>query len=109
MILKDVKVDPIPKVDFIFKRSFSQENILKFHNATNSVDWANLVCTIADPQDSFTKFHTKYTNLYNTFFPLKKVKIGYTTKKTMANFWYKKLNQNQKQAVHKISQTPILY
>ena len=81
MILKDVKVDPIPKVDFIFKRSFSQENILKFHNAINSVDWANLVCTIADPQDSFTKFHTKYTNLYNTFFPLKKVKIGYTTKK----------------------------
>ena len=81
LIFKDVKVDSLPKVDYIYKRSFSQENILKFHNAINSVDWANSVCSISDPHESFTKFHTKYTSLYNTFFPLKKVKIGYATKK----------------------------
>ena len=81
LIYSDVKVKATPRKEFIFKRSFSPENVDRFCVALNAIDWNSILYGINDPQLSFTIFHTRYLLLYNRFFPLKKVKLGYKTNK----------------------------
>ena len=66
--------------EYIFKRVFSPEKISNFGLALDSTIWDNLFNTL-DAQEAFTNFHKYFVNLYNKHFPLKKIKIGYKTRK----------------------------
>ena len=68
--------------EYIFKRIFSPEKISSFCSALGTTNWNDLYCNIRDPQAAFTYFHTNFVRLYNKFFPLKKIKIGYKTRKS---------------------------
>ena len=81
LIYSDVKVNAAPKKEFIFKRSLSPENVARFCIALNAIDWDSILSGISNPQLAFTLFHTRYSLLYNRYFPLKKVKLGYKTNK----------------------------
>ena len=69
------------KEEYIFKRSFSPVKISNFCQALGSTNWSDIFINILDPQEAFTHFHSYFVKLYNKFFPLKKVKIGYKTRK----------------------------
>ena len=81
MIFSDINVKAAPKKEFIFKRSFLPENVNRFCIALNAIDWDSMLYEVSDPQIAFTLFHSRYMLLYNNHFPLKKVKLGYKTKK----------------------------
>ena len=81
LIYSDVKVNFSPKREFIFKRSLSPDNVARFCIALNAIDWNSLLSGISNPQLAFSIFHTRFSLLYNKYFPLKKVKLGYKTNK----------------------------
>ena len=70
------------KEEYIFKRFFHPEKVSNFCNALESTYWNDIFKDSSDAQESFTYFHTYFVNLYNKFFPLKKIKVGYKTRKS---------------------------
>ena len=70
LIYSDVKVNVSPKREFIFKRSLSPDNVARFCIALNAIDWNSLLSGIDKPQLAFSIFHTRYSLLYNRYFPL---------------------------------------
>jgi exonuclease III len=61
------------------RRDFSRKNINKFNKAIEEQNW-NEVLNTADTQDSYTKFHTIFNNLFIKKFPYKKSSTPYNTK-----------------------------
>ena len=68
------------------KRIFSEANIASFSSALRQHNW-NDVLSNDDPQSSYTRFITDYTDIFNSCFPIKSFKQGYKTRKT----WLSKL------------------
>jgi hypothetical protein len=66
---------------YIYKSVCSNKKIETFNHELSSVDW-NTVENITDTQHAYTEFSTIFNNLYNKYFPLKKIKVGYRNKKT---------------------------
>ena len=52
----------------------SETNLAKFRNCLNEVNWHNLE-GFDDPTNSYASFLSKYNDLYNSCFPLKRVKV----------------------------------
>ena len=98
LIYSDVKVNISPKKEFIFKRSLSPDNVAGFCIALNAIDWNSLLSGINDPQLAFSIFHTRFSLLYNRYFPLKKVKLGYKTNKP----WLTKAMKNSIRTKNKL-------
>ena len=66
---------------YLFKRTINQENIDKFSEKLTDQDWDE-VTQNNDAQSSFTEFYTTYNKLYDECFPIKRVKLGYSTRKS---------------------------
>ena len=69
------------KDEFVYKRTFSRQNIEKFRQLLLCTDWHASVMSINDPQQAFTNFHSVVTTAHDVCFPLRKIKIGYRTRK----------------------------
>ena len=69
-----------PTVTHIEKRDYSKQHVNNFVNALRYYNWST-VTDITDSAGAFTLFHTQFRKLYNKFFPLRKFKCGYKTKK----------------------------
>ena len=78
--------------EFIYRRSLSRQNCEKFISILSEFDW-DLLLREQNPQSAFTLFHKQITMFYNTCFPIKRIKIGYKTRK----FW---LPENIKSSIH---------
>ena len=82
VIFKDIsKEKDNGKDDFISKRSFHPDKIANFRKALQTTNWDEKINTIMDPQQSFSAFHNHFNRLYNKYFPMKEMKIGYKTRK----------------------------
>jgi hypothetical protein len=64
---------------FITSRSFNIKNKDNFTREINRVDWS-LVLSSNDTQNAYSKFHQIITSVFNTSFPLKRKKKGYSNK-----------------------------
>lgn len=69
------------KNSFLNKRVYSNENKEKFKNEISSINWAT-VLELDNAQEAFTLFYDKYRAIYDKYFPIHEVKLGYKTKKT---------------------------
>jgi hypothetical protein len=65
---------------YFTKRSFNENNQLKFINLLKSTDW-NEMYKNHDCQQCFSFFHQKLCKHFEDAFPLKKVKLGYSNRK----------------------------
>jgi hypothetical protein len=74
------KSDTATSDKFIWKRSIDANNINAFQYELLQTHW-NDVLDCNDGQVAFEKFHCKFSRLYNTFFPLKKIKLNYKNRK----------------------------
>ena len=81
-IFTEISHNEDKKEEFIFKRFFPPEKISNFCSTLESTNWDNLYINILDAQETFTCFHSYFVSLYNKFFPMKKVKVGYKTRKS---------------------------
>ena len=61
------------------KRSVNATNKKLFTETITQIDWSN-VHNEPDAQKSYSKFHEKFTQAFQTCFPLRKVKTGYCNK-----------------------------
>ena len=61
-------------------RQYTQSNIGTFSEMVNQVNW-NVVLEETHCQKAYPVFHDKFIECYEKCFPLKKVKIGYRTRK----------------------------
>ena len=73
--------------EFIYKRSFSDQNINKFKQALTNIDksvidWNTVLYPINDPKEAYSTFHSSITKLHNKCFPMKKIRKGYKTRKS---------------------------
>ena len=59
---------------FVVYRDRNPSNMTKLNDQLGSVDWSVLE-SINDPRVAYTTFHTKFTEIYNSCFPIKKRKI----------------------------------
>ena len=57
----------------VMYRDKNPTNMTKFSDQLGSVDWS-VVENFNDPKIAYTTFHTKFKEIYNCCFPLKKVK-----------------------------------
>ena len=60
------------------------------------MDWSRYLYNIIDSQSAFSYFHKEITRLYNECFPIKRLKLGYKTKKTLATRKREKINYDKK-------------
>jgi exonuclease III len=65
--------------EYITYRSNSNANKVKFTKKLEELDFKPILEDL-DTQRSYTTFHQNLTSIYNASFPIKKMKIGYTTK-----------------------------
>ena len=65
---------------YVRKRIYSSDNIMKFKNALQEHNWAQ-VLECNDAQDAFSLFHQDITSMYEASFPVKNVKISYKNRK----------------------------
>jgi Reverse transcriptase (RNA-dependent DNA polymerase) len=71
--IKDIATQNVPK--YIEFRDFSAGNTLNFNTALRGQDW-NHVLNSNDTQEAYNLFSDTFFNLYNLFFPLKRVKFN---------------------------------
>ena len=60
--------------DLITFRDKNKNNIIKFKEQLGSINWSELD-GYHDPQNSYKSFLSKFTDIYNICFPLKKTKV----------------------------------
>lgn len=60
----------------IKSRLINDSTITSFSDLLREQSWSNVLDS-ADAETAFTSFYEKFTNLYNTSFPLKETKAGY--------------------------------
>jgi hypothetical protein len=65
--------------EFITYRSNTARDKANFDTKLREINW-NPIIEDMDTQSSYTKFHNILSDTYNASFPLKKIKIGYSTK-----------------------------
>ena len=66
---------------FIFKRSFSDRNIVNFRDVIANTDWQSLVMHLDEAQSAYSAFHNYISKTFDSCFPIVKVKVGYKTRK----------------------------
>jgi hypothetical protein len=70
-----INSEPKPKTDFIVTRFLTDANMQNFKNNLTNLSW-NHVTACNDAQLSCSLFSDTFLDLYNLFFPLRKVKIN---------------------------------
>ena len=60
---------------FFTRRIYSQNNMEKFKNAMDSIDWSSILSS-EDPQMAYSMFSNNFTEKYEQYFPLKTYKTG---------------------------------
>ena len=65
---------------FIRARNYCPDNIAAFSMALRAHDWSAVMLS-GDPQEAYSTFHKLFLRLYEKFFPVKSVKIGYKNNK----------------------------
>ena len=65
---------------YIRSRNCCPENIAAFCTALRTHDWSP-VTQSDDPQGAYTSFHHEFLALYENYFPIKSVKVGYKNNK----------------------------
>jgi hypothetical protein len=63
------------QVEYIWKRTFSNNAINGFKNACSLTNWDTITQT-ENTQGAYTKFQDMIQNLYNNYFPIKKLKVN---------------------------------
>ena len=71
---------------FVVFRNKSESNFINFHNQLNDTIWEDL-SGFNDPEAAYGSFLKKFKDIYNSSFPLKKVK---TIKLSLKNPWVSK-------------------
>jgi len=66
---------PQPPPKFISKRDFSQANLDKFNNVLSTINW-NFLSEENDAQSAYNSFSALFNNLYELYFPVKKIKFN---------------------------------
>ena len=64
----------------VLKRIFSQNNMMKFENGMENMDW-EFIKNIDDAEKNYSTFHNLLMKKDNSSFPLKILKKAYYTKK----------------------------
>ena len=72
--------------DFVFKRQITDMNLKKFKETLLNVDWSNVI-SYNDPNTAYNEFLKVFLLHYETFFPMKKIKIK---SKNLASPWITK-------------------
>ena len=70
-----------PATKFIQKRMYTQENIAKFSEKLANQDWSEILQK-NDTVSAFSNFYTIYNKHYDDSFPTKRIKLGYSTRKS---------------------------
>ena len=63
-----------------FKRIYSTAKILKFKEELGHLSWTDVLDS-TDPQEAYTLFFTKLSQLYDSYFPLRRCKLTYYNRK----------------------------
>ena len=64
---------PKTNTNLTFTRNFSDKNISKFRDLLSNVKWTD-INSHSDPNKAYNDFFNRYSNLYNSCFPLRPVK-----------------------------------
>ena len=70
------------EVTYIYKRNINSETIEKFNQKLYEIDW-NEVKSCEHPSESYEIFLTKFLNIYDDFFPKKKIEVKGKTFKVL--------------------------
>ena len=76
----DVK-KPISKEEqFVITRIYAQNNIKSFQDKLREIDYSSIF-NCSEPQEAFTMFHSIYKSIYDSCFPLRRIKLNYRNRK----------------------------
>ncbi|XP_072933417.1 uncharacterized protein [Epargyreus clarus] len=76
----------IPYAQYIKRRDFNKDNMLKFHECISQLSWSE-VYDESNADQAFDRFHDLFTLFYNLCFPIKKIKLK---PKTNRLYWISK-------------------
>ena len=76
----NIHISVFEKANYIKSRAFTTSAIEKFKASLQSTDFINVI-TSSDSQQAYTLFHNMLSKIYDTCFPLKTIKLNYTTRK----------------------------
>ena len=68
------------KDQFISRRTYSNQNTVKFINELDNLNWGDIY-SCNDAQTSYTVFQTRFSELYDKCFPRKTIKLNYKNRK----------------------------
>ena len=74
LLIPSLKFSLKNKIIHTYKRSFNEQSIFNFKKIFFQIDWQDIE-TLQNPRDAYTYFLEQFLTLYDTFFPLKKIKI----------------------------------
>ena len=74
LVIPSLKISLKNKIIYSYKRSFNEQTIFNFKKKLFQIDWQEIE-TLQNPRDAYTYFLEQFLTLYDTFFPLKKIKI----------------------------------
>ena len=73
LILPSLKLSSKNKIIYIHKRPFNKQSIFDFEKKLFQFDWQEIK-TLQNPFDAYTYFLEQFLTLYDTFFPIKKLR-----------------------------------
>ena len=76
----DVKKPFSKEEQFVITRIYAQNNIKKFQDKLREIDYSSIL-NRSEPQEAFTMFHSIYKSIYDSCFPLRRVKLNYINRK----------------------------
>ena len=59
---------------FIYKRNFNENSLNLFKQKLFETSWVNIK-SISDPNEAYDKFLNYFSELYESYFPLEKIKV----------------------------------
>ena len=84
----------IPNDLYICRRNDCYNNKLAFQRALSETEWSEMYMQCDDVQSAFSMFHSRYVDLFDKHFPIRKTKLTYNNRKP----W---LTSALKQTIHK--------
>ena len=82
-LVTDTDVNKTERSGFVFKREINDDNLKKFNEKLLSVNWTSVLENM-DPNAAYNDFLKTFLLHYNTFFPMKKIKLK---SKNLASPW----------------------
>ena len=86
IVANDITLSLYPKTETIFKRIISENALKEFKVKLSKINW-NDTLNENCPDKSYTKFIETFSTIYETCFPLKKIKVKV---KSLLNPWFTK-------------------